>query len=78
MSISLSPEFERLVQGKIALGTYKTEDEVLRAAFQALEAQEETLAAIAEGYADFQAGRCEDWDVADAEFRKLHNILPRP
>ena len=74
MGISLSPEFERLVQVKLATGIYRTEEEVLQAAFQALDAQEETLAAIAEGYADFQAGRYRPAGEADAEFRQRHNI----
>ena len=74
MGFSLSPEFERLVQVKLALGTYRTEEEVLQAAFQALDAQEDTLAAIAEGYADFQAGRFRPAAESDAEFRKRHDI----
>jgi predicted transcriptional regulator len=70
MDLSLTPEFERFVQGKIALGFYRTKEEVLQAAFSALDAQEVTLAAIGEGYADFQAGRYLLLEEADAEFRQ--------
>lgn len=74
MEMSLTPEFERLVEGKLALGVYRSKEEVLHAAFQALDAQEETLAAIAEGYADFQAVRYRDLAEADADFRKRHGL----
>jgi putative addiction module CopG family antidote len=74
MGISLTPELERLVQVKVALGFYRTEEEVLQAALQALDAQEQTLAAIAEGYSDFQAGRYRSFDEADAEFRERHKL----
>ena len=77
MSISLTPELERLVQVKLALGVYRTEEEVLQAAFQALDAQEQSVAAIAESYSDFQAGRYRSWEEADVEFRQRHNIPQR-
>lgn len=59
---------------RLAQGNYRTEEEVLQAAFQALDAQEQTLAAIADGYAGFQAGRYRPLDEADAEFRQRHEI----
>jgi len=67
-----------MVQEKLALGIYRTEEEVLQAALQALSAQEETLAAIGEGYADLQAGRHRPFDESDAEFRKRHSLPPKP
>jgi putative addiction module CopG family antidote len=70
MDLSLTPEFERFVQGKIALGFYRTKEEVLQAAFTALDAQEETLTAIAEGYADFQAGRYCSLEDSDVDFQR--------
>ena len=78
MEISLTPELNRLVQDKLALGIYRSEEEVLQAALQALDAQEQTLTAIAEGYTDFQAGRHRPFDVADVEFRKRHNLPLEP
>jgi putative addiction module CopG family antidote len=74
MEVSLTPEFERFVQVRVAQGLYRTEQEVVQAAFQALDAQEQTLVAIAEGYADIQAGRFRSLEEADAEFRQRHNI----
>ena len=74
MDISLTPELNRQIQAKLALGIYRTEEEVLQAALQALDAQESTLVAIAEGYADFQAGRHRPFDEADTEFRKRRNL----
>jgi putative addiction module CopG family antidote len=74
MRITLTPELDRLVQEKLASGAYHSEEEVLQAALVALDAQEQTVAAIAEGYADFQAGRFRTSDEADAEFRKRHNL----
>lgn len=78
MDMSLTPEFERFVQDKLALGIYRTKEEVLQAAFHALEVQEETVAAIAEGYADFQAGRYCSLEEADEEFRKRRGLMREP
>jgi putative addiction module CopG family antidote len=74
MGISLTPEFERFVQAKIALGLYSSEEQVFQAAIEALDAQEQTISAIAEGYADFQAGRYRSLEEADADFRTRNNI----
>jgi putative addiction module CopG family antidote len=76
MDISLTPELGRMIREKLASGAYGSEVEVLQAAFQALESQEQTLAAIAEGYGDFQAGRYRPIEEADAEFRRQHNLPP--
>ena len=65
-----------MVREKLALGVYRTEEEVLQAALLALDAQEQTLGAIAEGYADFQNGRYRSFDTADAEFRRQHDLPP--
>lgn len=74
MEISLTPELQRLVEVKVAQGLYRTDEEVLRAAMQALDAQEQTLAAIAEGYSDFRAGRYRSFEEVDAEFRQRHGL----
>ena len=74
MSISLTPDLNRLVQEKLAAGIYRSEEEVLQAALLALDAQEQTLAAITEGYADFEAGRIRPFDEADAEFRSRYGL----
>lgn len=74
MEFSLSPELNCRVQGKLALGIYRDDEEVLQAAFKALDAQEKSLTGIAEGYGDFQAGRYRALSEADAEFRLRRNL----
>jgi len=74
MSISLTPDLSRLVQEKLATGIYRSQEEVLQAALAALDAQEQTLAAIAEGYADVEAGRIRSLEDADADFRSRHGL----
>jgi putative addiction module CopG family antidote len=77
MAITLNPELDRRVQEKLATGNYESVDHVLSAALRALDHEEQTIAAIAEGYEDIQAGRFESWDAADAEFRKKHGLPER-
>jgi putative addiction module CopG family antidote len=74
MAITINPELDRRIQEKLATGLYKSVDDVLSAALRALDEEEQTIAAIAEGNADFEAGRYETWEEADAEFRKKHGI----
>jgi len=74
MAFTLSPELDRRIQEKLATGLYKSAEEVLAAALRALDEDEETFAAIAEGNADFEAGRYQDWETADEEFRKKNGI----
>jgi predicted transcriptional regulator len=74
MDISITPELDRLIRERLATGVYRNELEVLQAALDALDNQERTLAAIAEGYGDFQAGRFRSFEEADAEFRRQHNL----
>jgi putative addiction module CopG family antidote len=74
MTISLSPELNRVLNEKLASGRYGSVEELLTAAFRALDEEEDTLAAIAEGNADFEAGRYENWETSDLDFRKRHGI----
>lgn len=76
MGINLTPELDRLVKQRLASGAYRSEEEVLQAALLALDAEEQSLAAIEEGHADFEAGRYRPFDEADAAFRK-QNKIPR-
>jgi putative addiction module CopG family antidote len=71
MTITLTPEMSRLIDEKLASGSYRSRKEVLEAALAALSEQEESCAAIAEGYVDALAGRCRPWAQADREFRNL-------
>jgi putative addiction module CopG family antidote len=74
MAIMLNPELDRRVQEKLASGMYQSADEVLSAALRALDEEEETIAAVKEGYEDFKAGRYKPWEESDAEFRGKYNI----
>jgi antitoxin ParD1/3/4 len=74
MAISLTPELEHIVHQKLATGRYKSAEDVLSAALRALNEEEETIAAISEGWEDVVAGRVEPWELADAEFRKKHGL----
>ena len=73
MTISLTPELDRVLNEKLASGKYGSVEELLTAAFRALN-EEETIAAIAEGNADFEAGRYRPIEEADADFRKKYGI----
>jgi predicted transcriptional regulator len=74
MTITLNSDNQRRVQEKLAGGLYQSVDDLLSAALRALDEEEQTIAAIAEGYEDFRAGRCQSWEDADAEFRRRHGI----
>ena len=74
MTISLTPELDRVLKEKLASGQYGSVEEVLAAAFRALNDEEETIAAVLEGNADFEAGRYRSLEDSDAEFRKKHGI----
>jgi predicted transcriptional regulator len=74
MTITLNDELGRKVNAKLATGLYESVDHVLCAALQALDHEEQTIAAITEGYEDFKAGRYESWEKSDAEFRKKHGL----
>jgi putative addiction module CopG family antidote len=74
MTISLTPELDRVLKEKLASGRYGSVEEVLAAAFRALNEEEETIAAVLEGNADFEAGRYRSLEDSDAEFRKKYGI----
>lgn len=74
MPYALSPEIDQLVQEKKASGKYESEEAVLRAALQALEEKEATVAAIQEGYDDFVAGRFQSLEDADKAFRASREV----
>jgi putative addiction module CopG family antidote len=78
MKITLTPDLDRLVQQRLASGRYGSEEQVLEAALRALDEQEQSLIAIAEGYSDYQAGRYRIFDDSDADFRQRNNLPPEP
>ena len=69
MPLQLPPELASTVQGFLARGHYKSEEDVLREALSALHHQEEDLAAILEGLEDEAAGRLQPWSEVKAELR---------
>jgi len=79
MAIQLTPELERLVNEKVAEGSYSSPEAVLEAALAALEANEaetERLRAlIAEGIADIEAGRYETFESAQ-DLSRLFARMP--
>ena len=57
MSQHVPVDLVHRIEGFVSNGSFATTDEVLRAAVQALETQEEDVSAIRAGIADEQAGR---------------------
>jgi putative addiction module CopG family antidote len=76
MTITLSPELDRLVHIQLATGQYASIEDVLAAALRALDEKEQVVAAVKEGYADFQRGQYRAFDDSDAEFRRRQAISP--
>src|SRR5262245_6288247 len=69
MNISLTPEFERLVQEKVTSGLYQTASEVICEALQLLQERDDAWAnaqreAIAEGVAQLETGQYRSYTEA--------------
>ena len=76
MAITLTPQLDQLVSSKLATGRYKSVEHVLTEAMRVLHEEEETLAAISEGYEDFLAGRVYTLEEANEELYRTHGIRP--
>ncbi len=76
MTISLSPELDRLLKERLSSGLYGSVEDVLTAALLSLKVEEETVAAIAEGHEDFLAGRYTALGESDSAFRQKHGLPP--
>jgi putative addiction module CopG family antidote len=76
MAITLTPELDRLVRKKLADGNYSSVEEVLIAALRALDGEEATLAAIAEGLDDSEAGRVFTLEEANDRFYRKYGVRP--
>jgi len=74
MAYALTEKLDRIVREKLASGQYASEEDILLAALRLLDDEEETIAMVAEGYQDVQAGRHRPFDEANREFRQKHNI----
>ncbi len=74
-SFALTPHFDGFIQEQLALGRYSNASEVVRDALRLLEREQREEAvkldvlrrAAAEGFADLDAGRFAEVDVADLE-----------
>jgi predicted transcriptional regulator len=77
MSMQLPPDLSASVQHFIAFEGYKTEEDVLRDALDALERQA-NIAAIQAGIDDMEAGRMRPWEEVDAEIRAKFGFRKSP
>ena len=69
MPYNLPPDVQDQIKQQIATGHYSSEDDVLRAALQALSFRHDELAAIQAGIDDMEAGRMHPFEEADADIR---------
>ena len=76
MAVQLTPELSATVQGFLASGRYKSDEEVLRKALAALQ-YKENVAAIQEGVDDMEAGRYRTLDEVDREMRRKYGLEHR-
>jgi predicted transcriptional regulator len=74
MSYSFPPVLDQLVRDELATGVYRSEDEVLVEAMQALRDRDQAIAGIREGLADLEAGRVRPLCDVDAQLRTKHGI----
>jgi Arc/MetJ-type ribon-helix-helix transcriptional regulator len=74
VSYYFPPELDRLVREELATGIYRSEDDLLLEAIQALRDRDEAIVGLQEGIADMNAGRVLSLDAMDAELRKKYNI----
>lgn len=74
MSYPFPPVLDQLVREELATGAYRSEDEVLVEAMQALRDRDEAIAGIQEGLSDLDAGRVRSLADVDSELRTKHGI----
>jgi predicted transcriptional regulator len=74
MSYPFPPMLDQLVRAELATGAYRSEDDVLVEAMQALRDRDEAVAGIREGLSDLDAGRVRSLADVDAELRTKHGI----
>ena len=74
MAYPFPPDVKELVDERLATGQYRSEDDVLRDALQALKWRSAETAAIAEGVEDMEAGRYRPLDQVDADLRRKHHF----
>ena len=76
MTISLSPETQRLIEERMKRDGYPTADDVVRAALELLDQQDElddeTLAAIDRAEEQIERGEYRDWKGVSSELRRKY------
>jgi Arc/MetJ-type ribon-helix-helix transcriptional regulator len=82
--IPIPHDVQQMLEEQMAIGNYRSQDEVLRDALKALdekrqvivEEDPEVIAGIRRGLEDMRAGRYQSLADFDAEFRAKHKIAP--
>jgi Arc/MetJ-type ribon-helix-helix transcriptional regulator len=64
------PDVQDQIRQQIATGQYRSEDDVLRAALEALSVRHDELVAIQAGLDDMEAGRLRPFEDVDADIRR--------
>ena len=77
MAYQFPPDLDRLIRDRMAAGGYRSEDDVLRAALDALAERSEDNAAIRAGVEDMNAGRTKPLADVDAAIRHELGFSPR-
>jgi Arc/MetJ-type ribon-helix-helix transcriptional regulator len=83
MAYQFPPDVEKLVKEQMAIGDYRSEDDLLRHALRSLEGhrnmvvydEPEVLAGIQRGLDEVKQGLGRPFEEFDAEFRAKHKIL---
>jgi Arc/MetJ-type ribon-helix-helix transcriptional regulator len=75
MRYAIPSDVEAQIDRLIESGSFNSSDDVLRAALAALNRQQDDVAAIREGIADLDAGRCVSFEEFDAEMRRKYDFL---
>lgn len=79
MTITLSPEIEKLINESVQSGRYESASEVLEEALLALKEREdsdyrEAVEGIRRGLEDIEAGRIQPLAEAFADIRRRHDV----
>ena len=77
MQYQFSSEVNERIDAQLALGVFKTPDEVVINALDALDQQNADLASIKRGLEDEQAGRLRPLREVDREFRLRNGVSPQ-
>lgn len=76
MTYELSPQLDQRIQAQLALGVYRSPDDVLNDALDALERRNSDWEAISRGIDDERAGRMKSLAEVDQDLRKQYGLSP--